>query len=194
MEPTSARPPRLVWALIPAILLTAAVTVVWVNFRLGEEDDPAPPLLGSEFRDEELKLAFTPPGGWKLSPMPEGFAEAFILAEPLLVKRFEGPNFGDLCVLVVFESDQSLATFAQRTLAQIPPEAEPSINHKFIEMDGLDGWGCEWVIKHDAYVHQLVVLLKRGRRRISLTYSTVQTRFAETQPAIQQSIKSLDMW
>jgi hypothetical protein len=183
------------WTLIvvagAAIWLVAGVVTVWLHFSA----KPPAQLLGDEFRDARLKLSFRPPAGWKLSTMPQELARGAIVGQPLLAEYFDGLLPGEFCTLVVVESDQPLEAIAQQALRNRPPAAAMrDQTGKFFELNGLEAWGCEWVIKQQAVVHQLNVVLRRGSLRVSITYAAPQSSYRRQQPAITESLKSLTFW
>jgi hypothetical protein len=152
---------------------------------------PQPVLLGDEYVNAEAKLSFRPPVGWKASPMPEELARGFLTGRPLVALHFEGRQPGDFCTLFLVESDQPLEQIALQALRSRPKGTDRDIEDKFFELNGLEAWGCEWIMRQQAVIHQLNVVVRRGSQRLAIVYGAVETSYRRQERAIAASLRSL---
>lgn len=180
------------WA-AAAVLIGAAAVWLGVRARRSANEQPRV-LVGQEVRDEKLKLSFRPPVNWELKPMPQDIRRSVVSGEPLAALYFEGTRPGDFCTLIVVDSDQSLEWMALQALNNQPAQAQPVQKSRFFELNGLRAWGCEWIVQHQAVIHQLHVLVQRGSRRVAITYGAAQTSYRRQQRAISASLRSLTFW
>lgn len=172
-------------AFIIAATVGVAVAAAFVAPAILRQEPPS-------FYDPQLKIAFSPPPGWKQVPPPDELRQRYSGGDRRLVAHFQGTNPGDRCNILAFASSERLLPLREKTLKHDLNFQHRVLDDCWARVDNVPAWFYEYIVKEGPVsIRSLMVVVDRGDRKVVLHFEGAAAGIEKQSELISKSISSL---
>lgn len=172
-------------------LIVAAAVIFAVPVLLGGNDD----ILGPELSWPDVKLTVRLPAGWSQQKPPEELKQRFDRPGSRYLGHFSGPELGDSCDLIIFDSTDRLYNVREEILQGMQAMQVKTLENEFTRIPpegGVPAWVHQFVTGSkpiEAYGARVV--LDRGDKKVMMSYMLSAPSVKIQHEAILASISSI---
>jgi len=176
--------------IIAATVIVAAAAVVAVQMLLGTQVE-----LGETFSVPDMKLTMRLPAGWSQQQPPEELKRRFQRQGIRYLGHFAGPELGDSCDMIAFDSTQRLFEVRAEILRSEREVPRKMLEDEFTHIPP-EGGVPAWVNQYSTGTPPLVMygaraVLDRGDKKVMISYVLSAPSIKAQHDAILASIRSI---